>query len=96
MFGSALLHAREVRSETLPSYYTNSSNHISSTIIITNVINPDNVVLNTIHIINNIATQETWVTELSGKAPYRQMRGFAGEKQPQSGALGTASQQLAS
>ena len=39
----------------------------------------------------------TWVTEISGKAPYREMRGLAGrEKQPQSGALGTANQQPAS
>ena len=36
------------------------------------------------------------VTEFSGKAPYREMRGFAGrERQPQSGAPGTADQQLA-
>ena len=38
-----------------------------------------------------------WVTEFSGKAPYREMRGFAGrEKHPQSEALGAANQQPAS
>ena len=38
----------------------------------------------------------SWVTEFSGKAPCREMRGFAGrERQPQSGALGTANQQPA-
>ena len=31
---------------------------------------------------------QLWVTEFSGKAPYREMRGFAGrERQPQSGAF---------
>ena len=38
-----------------------------------------------------------WVIQFSGKAPNREMRGFAGrEKQPQSGAFGTAKQQPAS
>ena len=41
--------------------------------------------------------RRAWVTEFSGKAPYWEMRRFASrEKQPQSGALGTASQQPAS
>ena len=39
----------------------------------------------------------TWVTESSGKAPYWEMRGFAGrEKQAQSGAFEHYSQQPAS
>ena len=43
------------------------------------------------------AWSKYWVTELYGKAPYREMRGFVGrEKQQQSGALGTANQQPAS
>ena len=42
-------------------------------------------------------TVQCWVTEFSGKAPYWEMRGCAGsQKQPQSGAVGTANQQLAS
>ena len=44
-----------------------------------------------------LLNNEAWVTESSGKAPYREMRGFAfREKQPQSGALGTANRQPAS
>ena len=38
-----------------------------------------------------------WVTEFSRKAPYQEMREFAGlEKQAQSGVLGTANPQPAS
>ena len=40
---------------------------------------------------------DLWVTGSSRKAPYWEMRAFAGrEKQPQSGALGTANPQFAS
>ena len=48
-------------------------------------------------IIITIMIELSWVTEFSGKALCREMRGFAGrEKQPQSGASGTANQQPAS
>ena len=49
-----------------------------------------------IYIYTYISTSQH-LTEFSRKAPYREMRGFAGrEKQPQSGALGTANRQFAS